>query len=451
MRINKRNVRRLAAAIKDQRKELEESQLQAVKEIITKKRVEGICRAQGYVYRERLMTPLVTILHMIGAALSREQSFQSAWHNTGQVGRSDSLSRARKRLPLGIWHGLDRWIAQQIEREYGRDAQWRGHRLIGIDGTCVSMADEQGLSARYGRNNTRHGFSRFPTARMVYAFALNTRMTIAHQIDGYQVSEQALTRRMYNRMQRGDLIICDRHFAGANLYVEYQQSGLEFITPAHQRLKVERLKTVREYSGGDGVVALPVTPKHRREDPSLPVTILVRMIQVHAKVRGRRKAFWLMTSLLDAQRYPAQEIKDLYRKRWVVETLIEEQKVWLGSDVLRSKTAEGISKELYARIVAGNLIHWLVLKACDKHKIAPKRVSVSAATRLISHYSIRMSDASKKRSGDLYEELLEKIALSVIPSRPNRLEPRLKKRDQKHYSILHTSRLQWRLENTAHA
>jgi len=252
-------------------------------------------------------------------------------------------------------------------------------------------------------------------------------------------------------MKRGDLIVCDRHFAGANLYVEYQKAGFEFITPAHQRLQIERLKRVHDYAEGDCVVAVPLTPKHRRADPSLPVHILVRMLRVTAQVRGQKQVFWLMTSLWDARKYPAQEIKDLYRQRWTVETLIEEQKVWLGSDVLRSKTADGVSKELYARIVAGNLIHWLILKACDKHQSAPKQISVAAATRLISHYSIRMSEAPKKRLNHLYEELLDKIALSVIPSRPNRLEPRLKKRDQKHYSILHTSRLQWRLENTAHA
>ena len=252
-------------------------------------------------------------------------------------------------------------------------------------------------------------------------------------------------------MRKGDLIICDRAFAGANLYVEYQRLSLEFITRIHQRRQVERLKRAKEYSDEDFVVELPLTVQHRRQNPHLPINILVRMIQVKARVRGKRSAVWLMTSLLDAQEYPSREIRDLYKKRWTVETLIEEQKVWLGSDVLRSKTAEGISKELYARIVAGNLIHWLILKACDKHKNDPKRISTTAATRLINHYSIRMSEAPKERLNDLYEELLDKIALCVIPFRPNRLEPRLKKRDQKHYSILHTSRLQWRLENAAHA
>ena len=158
-----------------------------------------------------------------------------------------------------------------------------------------------------------------------------------------------------------------------------------------------------------------------------------------------------MSSLIDSTKYPADGIRDLYRKRWQVETLIEEVKIWLGSDVLRSKTAPGIRKEIYARIMAGNLIHWLILKAAKKHKKDPTRISAVTATRLINCYSWRMSDAKESKIEMLYEELLEKIASAIIPYRPNRNEPRMKKRDQKHYSILHISRAQWRQEHAIDA
>lgn len=447
MKINKKNVNKLKNRIKATRQELESNQLRAIKKMITKNRIEDICCEEDYQYRERILTPTATILHMIGAALSREGSFQSSWHNIGQTGQSDILSKARKRLPAKIWNNLNQWINKKIDKEFGEEAKWRGHRVIGVDGTCVSMSDEAELSERYGKSKSKFGLSRFPIAQMVFAFTLKTRVTVAHQIGAYKLSEQELLRRMYAQMNSGDLIIGDRHFAGANLYVEYQQYGLEFITRTHQRLKVGRLKRVKEYSKKDFVVELPLTLKHRRENKDLPEYVLVRILEVHAKLRGKMEQFWLITSLLDAKKYPGNDVKDLYKKRWTVETLIEEQKIWLGSDVLRSKTAEGISKEIYARIIAGNLIHWLILKAARKHKIAAKQISTSAATRLISHYSIRMGDASKSRLSDLYEKLLDKIALSTIPSRPNRFEPRLKKRDQKHYSILHTSRKQWRFEN----
>lgn len=429
------------------RQELEDNQLQGIKVILSQQCVEQICQSQDYNYRKRLITPLVTLLHMIGSAVSREKSFQSAWHNSGQTRGSDILCKARKRLPLRIWQGVDQWIDAGIEKEFGRQALWRGHRLIGVDGTCVSMSDTPELQETFGRTQSKHGPSRFPIARVVFGFTLNTQITIGHSINHYQTSEQALLQDMFKDFNKGDLIICDRHFAGANLYVQYKKADLEFITPLHQRQNVDRLKKVREHSLDDFLIELPLTKKHLAEDPGLPEYITVRLLKLQTKIRGRETTFWLVTSLLNAQRYPAKEIKDLYKKRWKVETLIEEIKIWLGSDILRSKTAEGIHKELYARIVAGNLIHWLILKAAKKHNKDSERISTTAATRLIHCYSLKMSETPEERLPELYEELLDKIASSIVPYRPNRIEPRMKRRDLKHYSILHTSRAQWRKDN----
>jgi hypothetical protein len=309
------------------------------------------------------------------------------------------------------------------------------------------MSDESELLWRYGKTNSKHGESRFPVGRMLFAFTLGTHITIAHNIDRYRTSENELLRNLIRHMQRTDLIICDRHFAGANLYVEYRRAGLEFITRKQQRLDVARLKKIVEYSANDFVVEMPLIAKHRRENKTLPAYVVVRLIEVPVSIRGKTENLWLATSLLDNIKYPANEIAALYKKRWEVETLIEEQKIWLGSDVLRSKTSDGIIKELYARIITGNLIHWLILKASEKHHVDPHRISVAAATRLIHHYSIRMSEAPRVRLCHLYEDLLSKIAESIVPYRPYRIEPRAKRRDQKHYSILHTSRAQWRHDN----
>jgi hypothetical protein len=447
MKINTKNICKNQKRLSLKRQELEDSHLQSIKEILSRQCIERICQSQDYSYRKRLVTPLVTLLHMIGSAVSRENSFQSAWHNIGQTGGSDILCKARKRLPLRIWQGVDQWIDAEIEKEFGHQALWRGHRLIGIDGTCVSMSDTQELQQTFGRTQSKHGPSRFPVARVVFGFTLNTQITVSHSIDHYQTSEQALLQDMFQDFNKGDLIICDRHFAGANLYVQYKKADLEFITPLHQRQNVDRLKKVKEHSPDDFLVELPLTKKHLTEDPALPEYIVVRLIKVQAKIRGRETTLWLVTSLLNAQHYPAKEIKDLYKKRWKVETLIEEIKIWLGSDILRSKTAEGIHKELYARIVAGNLIHWLILKAAKKHNKDSERISTAAATRLIHCYSLKMSEAPEEKLPDLYEKLLDKIALSIVPCRPNRIEPRMKRRDLKHYPILHTSRAQWRKDN----
>lgn len=447
MKLDKYSIGHRKKKLKEVRRRLESSQLNAVRELLPDSTIRGICEECGYYFRTRLLTPLVTIFHMVAAAISREGSFQSAWHNIGETGRSDSLSKARKRLPLELWEGVAQWVAGQMDDEFKHESLWRGHRVIGIDGTCVSMSDGEELEKVFGKSGSRQGRSRFPIARIVFAVTLNTMVTIGHKVGSYRTSENGLFTEIIGQLSSGDLIIGDRRYAGAKLYAEYMHAGIEFITKAHQRLKVELLKKVNVLGEDDFIVQLPIQDMYRRKDHTLPQSINVRVIKTKTRVRGQRQTFWLVTSLLYAKRYPAEEIKILYKKRWKLEGLIEKIKIWLGADVLRSKTEEGIYKELYARVIACNLIHWLMLKAAKKHRKVMGRISFSATVRLTASYSLKMSIAPFWMLPMLYEALLEQIASSKVPYRPGRIEPRLKKRDQKHYGLLKISRKQWRTVN----
>lgn len=127
-----------------------------------------------------------------------------------------------------------------------------------------------------------------------------------------------------------------------------------------------------------------------------------------------------------------------------METLIEELKIWVSADILRSKTVEGIFKEIHARVIGLNLTHWLILRAARKHRKEVSRLSVSAALRLTTTYSLKMSAAPVWQLPHLYDELLEHIASSAVPNRPDRIEPRMIKRETKYYPALKISRQEWR-------
>ncbi len=427
------------------RQEIESGQLNALRELLPNETIRQICEDCGYYFRTRLLTPLVTIFHMISAGISREGSFQSAWQMIGQSGKSGLLSEARKRLPLEVWKKLHEWMMNQIQKENEGDKRWRGHRMIGLDGTFVSMSDEPALVEHFGRWNSRHGMSRFPNARVVVAFDLETLINVGHQAGPCRRSEQELSKEPIKNLDPGDIIVFDRLYSGANLYVAYQRAGIEFIGRIHACLRIERLKVIQVLGAGDLLVEMPLEPHCRRRDPSLPKAIQIRVIQTRAKIEGKREDFWIATSLLDAVKYPKQELEAWQKKRWKIETLIGEMKVWLGADILRSKSVEGIYKELYARIIGLNLIHWLILKASQKHNKELDHLSVSATLRLAASYSLKMSVAPAWRLPLLYEQMLEHIAASKVSYRPNRLEPRMKKREEKKYPKLKISRTEWRL------
>ncbi len=290
--------------------------------------------------------------------------------------------------------------------------------------------------------------SRFPNARVVVAFNLETLVSVGHRAGKCRRSEKELSRELIKDLKAGDVLVFDRLYSGANLYVEYQRAGIEFIGQVHACLKVERLKVVETFGPGDLLVEMRIDPHCLRQDRSLPKTIQVRVIKTRKKVEGKSEDFWIATSLVDHVKYSKQEVQAWQKKRWKIETLIEEMKIWLGADVLRSKSVEGIYKELYARVLGLNLINWLILKAAKKHAQKVKRLSVSAALRLAAAYSLKMSVASGWRLPLLYEQMLGHIAMSIVPDRPHRLEPRMKKREPRNYPKLKISRIEWR---TMHA
>jgi len=423
---------------------LESEQLKALHELLPKEVIEALCQESKYDFRNRLLTPAVTVFHMLNAAISPEKSFQSAWHLSGQAGQSGSLAKARRRLPLKVWKGIHGWMMEEIERESLPEERWRGHRVIGVDGTCVSMSDEPELFEHFGRRWGNYGFARYPLARVLVAFNLKTLIMLGHQVGGYTIGEIDLLRAHLPKFENGDVLVLDRHFAGANLYAEYTRAGIEFIGRVHQRLRIEKLNILKTLGPGDLLVEMPINPSYRRRDPTLPELVQIRVIQTQAKIRGRRKVFWVATSLIDPERYPAHEIQGWYKKRWKIEGLIEELKVWLGADVLRSKTTEGIDKELYARIIGLNLIHWLILKAARQYHRSVERISTSASLRLTAAYSLKMSTAPVWQLPELYRTLLERIASSTVPERVDRMEPRMIRRDTKHYPMLKITRGEWK-------
>ena len=168
--MNNKDIEWRREKLKQEREKLESGQLTALRELLPDEVLREICEECRYEFRSRMLTPLVTIFHMISAGISRDGSFRSAWHLNGQSGRSGSLAKARQRLPQVVWQKLDQWMIREIDKETASEYQWRGHRMIGVDGTCVSMSDEPSLAEHFGRCNTKHGYSRFPLARIVMTF-----------------------------------------------------------------------------------------------------------------------------------------------------------------------------------------------------------------------------------------------------------------------------------------
>ncbi len=435
---------------------LESVTFNSIRKILPDHAILGACRQEGYDYRSRVITPVVTVLHMITAAIWPEESFNAAWQlawssfgasfpqMAGRSPLASSVTKARKRLPLALWQNLTQWMCRQAQQYSASIDKWRGHRIVLVDGTCLTLSDEPELRKDFPPPKGNHGYGRYPLARMVCMSLARVMTVIDYRVGRYRQDENSLLAPMLKTLQKGDLLVADRHFAGANLYHNYMANSLEYLTRVHQKLKISRLKRLYQYSDNDFVAKLKIGDVYRRRNPEMPKYITARFIRVTVSIRGRERDIWLVTSLLDAAEYPADEIAKLYLERWRIETLFRQLKVDFSSDKLRSKSVDAINKEVAARICAINIVRTIMLEAATENNVDPMRLSFVAAVRTIIAYAPALGLRPLNQLPTIYHAMLEEIASHIVPERLGRIEPRRLAHDPKHYPRLRITRAQWR-------
>lgn len=435
---------------------MEQVSLNSIRRVLPDSAILEACAAIGYVFRKRTITPILTVLHMILAAIWPEDSFNASWqvlwdgfasHAPGSAGTSPStgsLAKARERLPIGLFDRLWMILRPTVERASEPFARWRGLRVILVDGTCLSMPDRPKLWERFGVYTGFRGQAKYPLARVVTLALAGSMTVLDYALGRYDQAEVPLLRSLLPRLGTGDLLIGDRNFAGANLYAEYDRQGLAFITQAHAHLRVTQLKPITRHGPQDFTAYLKINKTYREMDPTLPDQILVRFIQITVRSRGRSRAIWLVTNLLDPERYPAVEIAAVHARRWRIETLLGQVKVRLKADVLRSTNPDGIEKEIAARLMAVNLIRLIILEAASEHRVDPLRISFVHALRAVLTFAPAMAFEPTQKLPAIYREMLRQIALHQVPDRPGRNEPRALRREIRYYPPLTVTRKQWR-------
>jgi hypothetical protein len=435
---------------------LEQITFNSIRKALPDKAIIDACREAHHKYRCRVITPILTVLHMILAAIWPEESFNASWQLlwssavghypelAGRCPKAASVTKARYRLSLSVWQELFNCICDKIKILSTTLAKWKGHRIVLLDGTCVSMPDTEDLFSQFGTNTGYKGKGKYPLARLVTLCLANTMAIIDYALGGYTESEDFLAFQLLGNLQKGDLLVADRRFAAAHYYFRYQSMGLEFLTRIHQCTKMSNIKRVFSYGKNDFVGWLKINPVYLRRDPTLPTRIMVRFIQTAFRIRGHRKVVWLATSLLDNHKYPACEIAEIYACRWRIETLFYQTKINMGADVLRSRSAEAVRKEIAARLIAVNIVRMIMLESAANSGVDPLRLSFAYTIRAIIGFAPALATEPQWELANIYRAMLCEIAAHLVPERPDRIEPRAVRRERVHYPSLKTTRAQWR-------
>jgi hypothetical protein len=405
---------------------------------------------------DRVFSPLVTPGVFLGQVLSPDHSCRAAVarliaHRLAR-GRSPCSARtgaycqARKRLPEAFFSETALRTGRALDAGADEGWRWKGRRVYVYDGSSVTMPDTPANQAEYPQPVARKPGLGFPLARIAAVFSLACGAVVGLGMCRYAgkgQSDLGMLRKLLDLFRPGDVVLGDRLMCAWTEMVMLHQRGVDSVCrlTSHRKADFRRGTRVGE---GDHVVEWPKPPRPRSIDreayAALPASLTVRECRVRVGQPGfRTRALVVATTLLDATAFTKDDLARLYRARWSAELDLRSLKQVLQMDVLRCKTPGLVRKELWTHILAYNLIRTVMAQAAARHGIEPRSISFKGTLQTLEAFQPVIAlrgecDSAFRRN--LYEWLLDAVATHGVGDRPDRYEPRRRKRRPKPYDRL---------------
>ncbi len=395
--------------------------------------------------RRRVFTPWITFVAFLGQVLSRGsacretvrrvQAWATASRQTVPDENTSAYCQARSRMSVDTLRVAHEELGGWFEKHKGQP--WCGRAVKVIDGTGLSMPDTPENRKKWPYSAGQKPGCGFPAARLVGLFCLATGRLVRFAISTWRTdAEIPLARQLICWIHAGEVVLTDRGFCGWGFMALLQRKGVDVVMRLHssrsaKEARPEWKKPPRWLNGWTKSLW-----------DELPEKLVVRLVRFRIAIPGfRTQNVVLVTTLLDEAAYPDAAIAELYRRRWAVELFFRDIKTTLGMDVLRCCSPDLVEKEIWMQVFGYNLVRALMLEAAWTYQVPLERLSFKGTVDTLRQWTPLFAPAifAFKRAR---KELLRIIAADQLPDRPNRHEPRARKRRPKAYSLLTRPRRQ---------
>jgi hypothetical protein len=404
-------------------------------------------------FAERLFTPLVTLWVFLSQVLDPDGSCRAAvarflaWRTTQGLppcsADPSAYCKARARLPEGLLTRLTRDTGRRTQDQAPPEWRWQGRAVKVVDGTTLSMPDTPHNQAAYPQNHEQKPGLGFPILRLVVLFSLAVGTVLDAALGRYQgkqTGETALFHTLQHNLDDGDILLADRYYGSYWELALVRRRGADLVTRLHQRRTADFRRGCR-LGPEDHVV---VWDKPQRPDwldagsyAALPDRLAVREVRVRVRQAGfRTRVLVVVTTLLDGTAFPHTDLAVLYRMRWLAELDLRALKQTLGMDVLRCRSPELVRKEVWAHLLAYNLVRGLMAQAARAAQVLPVQLSFKGAVQAINAFTVVWQATRPSGREEVRQRLRAAVAEHRVGDRPNRSEPRARKRRPKEYALL---------------
>lgn len=402
--------------------------------------VEEALLATGTASIRRRRLPAIQVVWLvIGMALFRNRAIVEIVDKLDLAlpGRTpfvagSAVPKARARLgpePLAwlFTRCADQWAHASADAH-----RWRGLALYGVDGSTFRVADSDENRAFFGGTKTHRGESGYPLVRVAGLMALRSHLLASAAFGAYDNGEHSYANDLWPSVPDDSLTILDKGFLAAGVLIPLARDGhnRHWLIPAKNNL---RWRVLQRFGPRDLLVEMDVSSQARAKDPTLPKTWQARAITYQRKGFRPRT---LLTSLLDAEQYPAAEIIVLYHERWELELGYGEIKTHMleREETLRSKSPDAVTQEIWGVLLAYNLVRVEMERVANEAGVEPTRISFVAALHLIVDEWLWLAVTSPGAIPNRLRDLRANLKRFILPPRrSNRCYPRAVKVKMSNY------------------
>ena len=369
---------------------------------------------------------------------------------------NSAYCQARAKLPLSLLQQMFAASAKSAEGRAPLSPRLQGRPLKVVDGSGTHLPDTPANRAAFAPNKNLHPGGGFPYLRVVALFSAASGALLAKVTGDLRSCELSLfLAGLRSALRPGDILLGDRSYGVYILAAVLQLLGVDLIARVSIRnRKVDFRQASKRLGHHDALFkwSKPQTPSPMiswLEWLGLPPQITVRVLRVSLTRAGfRTRQLTLVTTLLDSQLYPLEQLIEAYARRWRMELCLDDLKTTLGMQSLHCLSPKMVEKELLMFLTVHNFLRWIMAQAAQSQNVALERISFKGSLDAFRQWTQALAQLghakSKRRQRcQIWERLLRTLGKDLVPDRPGRKEPRAVKKRSK-YPCLNKSRHDYR-------
>jgi hypothetical protein len=339
----------------------------------------------------------------VATRLTETLASWGCWDSSWAVPTSGGITQARQRLGPEPVKELFAQVAAPVAEEDTPGAFLGPWRLMAIDGFEWDAPDTTENAAAFGyagKGPGDAGRPAFPKARVVTVSECGSHAVADAGIGGVAgkgAGEQALARKLYQRLEEDWLLLADRNFYNWADWCAAADTGAQLLWRVKADLRLPLLEALPDGSYASVLINPKITGTARQriidaakagqdQDPGKARRVRVAEYEVPDREGdGKGELIALVTTITEWTQAPAALLAQAYHERWEHEHGNKQLKTYLRGPgrILRSKSPGMVRQEIWGYL----LTHWalsaLTCKAATEAGIDPDRVKFKRTVRIV--------------------------------------------------------------------